>query len=116
MRVAGLGFRKGVSVESLQATLALVAPFDAVATLDSKSAEPGLQNLLKDLALPFHPVSQAALQASETSGQGLARALYGTGSVAESAALAAAGPGARLVQPKTKGPDGWAVAAIAEVP
>jgi cobalt-precorrin 5A hydrolase len=114
MRVAGLGFRKGVSAESLAAVLALVAPFDAIATLDSKAQEPGFLCLIKTLTQPFHAVSLADLQASETGGAGAARRLYGTGSVAESAALAAAGPGARLVQSKIKGPDGQAVAAIAE--
>jgi len=114
MRIAGLGFRKGVSAESLAAALALVAPFDAIATLDSKAQEPGFINLINTLPQPFHPVSQADLQAAETEGAGAARRLYGTGSVAESAALAAAGPGARLVQTKIKGPDGQAVAALAE--
>lgn len=115
MRVAGLGFRKGVSAESLGEVLSRVGPFDVIATVAAKSAEPGLQRLISDLGLPFHAVSQEDLAASETRGQGLARLFYGTGSVAESAALAAAGPGARLVTPKIKGADGMSVAAVAEV-
>ncbi len=39
---------------------------------------------------------------------------FGTGSVAEAAALAAAGPGARLVAPRVVSTDGMATAAIAE--
>lgn len=116
MRVAGLGFRKGVSMESLKAALDLVGPFDAIATIAAKAHEPGLQSLINILQLPFHAMSQEAIQTSERGGSALARLIYGTGSVAESAALAAAGPGARLVQAKRKTPDGMAVAAIAEVP
>ncbi len=39
---------------------------------------------------------------------------YNTGSLAEAAALAAAGPGARLTGPRVTSPDGMATAAIAE--
>lgn len=114
MRVAGLGFRKGVSAESLAKVLAAVGPFDALATVASKAVEPGLQRLISELGVPFHAVSQEMIQGSERAGMGLARLFYGTGSVAESAALAVAGPGARLVVTKVKGPDGMAVAAVAE--
>ena len=114
MRVAGLGFRKGTAVESLRAVLAKVGPFDAIATAATKVDDPGFASLVKELCLPLHAVSQEALAASERAGSGQAKALYGTGSVAESAALAAAGPGARLVVPRVKGPDGKAVAAVAE--
>jgi cobalt-precorrin 5A hydrolase len=114
MRIAGLGFRKGVSAESLHAALALIGPFDALATVAAKAQEPGLQRLVSDLGLPFHAVSQQELAASETRGTGLARLFYGTGSVAESAALAAAGPGSVLVTSKRKTPDGMAVVAVAE--
>ena len=114
MRIAGLGFRKGVSAESLAEALAQVAPYDAVATVAGKAMEPGLQRLISDLGLPFHAVSQEALQASERAGSALARLFYKTGSVAESSALAAAGPGARIVVARVKTPDGMAVAAVAE--
>ena len=42
------------------------------------------------------------------------KALYGTGSLAEAAALAAAGPGARLCRARVKSADGAATVAIAE--
>ncbi len=114
MRVAGLGFRKGVSAESLAQVLALVGPYEALATVDAKAQEPGLLNLLKIIQLDLHVISRDRLRAAEVAGEGPARALYGTGSVAESAALAAAGPGARLVVARVKGPDGSTVAAVAE--
>jgi cobalt-precorrin 5A hydrolase len=42
------------------------------------------------------------------------RERFGTGSVAEASALAAAGPGARLLGPRVISGDGLATAAIAE--
>ncbi|MHA6346914.1 cobalamin biosynthesis protein, partial [Roseivivax sp. CAU 1761] len=41
-------------------------------------------------------------------------ARYDTGSVAEAAALAAAGPGARLLGPRAVSPDGCATCALAQ--
>lgn len=114
MRVAGLGFRRGVSAESLAAALRLVGNCDALATAEDKAREPGLLRLANDLQLKVHPVSRSRLTAQGIEGSARVEALYGTGSVAEAAALAAAGPGARLIVSKRSGPDGMAVAAIAE--
>lgn len=114
MRIAGLGFRRGVSAESLAAALRLVGTCDALATAEDKAQEPGLLRLANDLKMKVHAVSRAMLTAQGIEGSARVEALYGTGSVAEAAALAAAGPGARLIVPKRSGPDGMAVAAIAE--
>lgn len=114
MIVAGLGFRKGVSAESLRAALALVGRPQALATAEGKEREPGLLRLAQELALPIHAVSRAALAAQGIEGSARTMALYGTGSVAEAAALAVAGPGARLIRHRRTGPDGMAVAALAE--
>ena len=116
MIVAGLGFRKGVTLESLKAALALVGRADAFATVDGKEFEPGLQALSSEFGLQVIAVSRDLLAAQNVAGTGPSRALYGTGSVAEASALAAAGPGARLLVKRTKGPDGRTVVALAEGP
>jgi len=113
MRVAGFGFRTSASLTSLQAALTLAGgPVDAVATVEGKAA--GLDDLARHLGVPLIGVSKPALAANNRPGSARVRALYGTGSVAESSALAAAGAGARLIVARTASPDGLAVAAIAE--
>lgn len=114
MKVAGLGFRRGASAESLRAALALVGKVDALATAEDKVNEPGLVRLAKELGLKVHGVSRAGLVAQGVEGSARVMAEYGTGSVAEAAALAVAGLGARLVMTRRSGPDGMAVAALAE--
>ncbi len=114
MRVAGLGFRRGASAESLSAALALVGDADALATAEDKVHEPGLVRLAKALGLKVHGVSRASLEAQGVEGSARVMAEYGTGSVAEASAMAVAGPGARLIAGRRTGPDGMAVAALAE--
>jgi cobalt-precorrin 5A hydrolase len=114
MIVAGLGFRKGVSADSLKAALALVGVPQALATAKGKEDEAGLRELSAEIGLQIIAVPRDLLAAQGVTGSGRSVALYGTGSVAEASALAAAGPGARLLQPRTKGPDGRCVVALAE--
>lgn len=114
MRIAGLGFRRGVSAESLKAALALVGVAEALATAEDKVNEPGLVRLANSLGLKVHGISRAELAAQGVEGSARVMAEFGTGSVAEAAALAAVGSGGRLVAPRRKGPDGMAVAALAE--
>lgn len=115
MRVAGFGFRTSAGLASLQAALALAGGrVDAVATVEHKAA--GLTDLARLLGVPLIAVSTADLAAQGRPGSARVRALYGTGSVAESAALAAAGAGATLVVARVTSPDGLAVAAIAQGP
>ena len=116
MIVAGLGFRKGVSTGSLKAALALVGPAEILATAEGKENEPGLRDLCAEYGLQIIAVRRDLLAAHGITGSPQSLALYGTGSVAEASALAAAGPGARLVQTRLKGPDGMAVVALAEGP
>ena len=113
MRVAGFGFRHNASLASLQAALALTGGADAIATIDTKL--PGLTALANATGLPLIPVTQAALARHSRPGSARVTALYGTGSVAESSALAAAGPGASLTQTRLTSPDRQVVIAIAEV-
>jgi cobalt-precorrin 5A hydrolase len=113
MRVAGFGFTTSASLASLQAAFTLAGgKVDAVATVEDKST--GLVPLAHALGLPLIAVTKADLAAHHRPGSKRVAALYGTGSVAESAALAAAGQGARLVVGRVTSPDGQAVAAIAE--
>ena len=111
VKVAGFGFRKGAGVDSLMAALAGVR-VDAVATVVDKVE--GLQGLGLRLDVPVIGVARGDLVARP--GSDLVRQLYGTGSVAEGSALAAAGIGAVLVGARVRSPDGMAVVAIAEGP
>ena len=114
MRVAGFGFRRGTGLSSLLAALTLAGPVEAVATVADKAD--GLRALADHLRLPLLAVSRADLVLHPRPGSSRVKALYGTGSVAESSALAAAGQGAVLVVGRTASPDSMAVVAIAEGP
>ncbi|WP_417809015.1 cobalamin biosynthesis protein [Thioclava sp.] len=90
MRVVGLGFRGTITPKALAAALEQAGAFDCVATAAQKAsalaaALPGVRVVGVDVAGVATPTqSKASLSA------------YGTGSVAEAAALIAAGAGARL--------------------
>jgi cobalt-precorrin 5A hydrolase len=94
MKVAGLGFRAGANKGELATALALAegaSPVDALATIASKLA--ALQT-----AFPQRKVIAVAVAGVDTPSQShRILAMHGTGSVAEAAALVAAGPGARLI-------------------
>ncbi len=113
MRVAGFGFRGSASLASLLDAFAQTGgAADAIATVVDKA--PGLAELTRHLGLPLIAVSRSDLGAQVRPGSDRVTGLYGTGSVAESAALAAAGQGARLVVARVVSADGMAVAALAE--
>lgn len=114
MKVAGFGFRTGASLASFQAAYAMIGPADALATAEDKAA--GLAPFAAHQGLPVIHVTRAALATHRRPGSARVTALYSTGSLAESAALAAAGPGARLMMPRVTSPDGQVVAALAESP
>ncbi|WP_423206008.1 cobalamin biosynthesis protein (plasmid) [Paracoccus yeei] len=99
MIVAGLGFRRGTTVADLRAALAGRGRLDALATVADKA--PALAELAAELGLPLVavPADLLAAQPVLTQGKASLRA-RGVGSVAEGAALAAAGPGARLLGPR----------------
>ena len=123
MRVAGLGFRRAASqaalTEVLGAALAVAgpagagdAPLDALATLPHKAQAAVVQAVALALGLPVRAVEVAG-QHTPTRSERITGA-FGTGSVAEAAALVAAGPGARLIVGRMVSADGMATAAIAE--
>ena len=116
MRVAGFGFRKGASEAALHDALMRAGGAAGVTMLATAADKAeGLSGFARSLGLPL-----VAVPLGDLPGQGVATqsprvtALYGTGSLAEAAALAAAGPGGRLIAPRAQSADGTATAAIAE--
>ncbi|OAN72904.1 precorrin methylase [Sulfitobacter sp. EhC04] len=121
MRVVGIGFRAAADLASLQDALQQVLDaaggggIDAVVTEAAKAREkvfrefaqvlglPGLGVTAQDLGQMITPTQSARIQDR-----------FGTGSLAEAAALAAAGPEARLVAQRVVSGDGMATAALAE--
>jgi cobalt-precorrin 5A hydrolase len=118
MIVAGFGFRSGVTLAALRDALARAGgPLGVthLATPDVKAER--LAPLARALAVPMIAVPAEAMRQQKTlTRSDRVRTLFGTGSVAEAAALAAAGPGARLRGPRAVSADGTATAAIAEGP
>ncbi|WP_194455224.1 cobalamin biosynthesis protein [Bradyrhizobium sp. CCBAU 53421] len=118
MKVAGLGFRSNASVASLREALdAAGGPngLAAVATVSDKADALALKVLAKELGLPIRGFPAAILAEVETTTQSeRIKARFGTGSVAEAAAIAAAGRGARLIAARAMSQDRMATAAIAE--
>jgi len=110
MRIAGIGCRSGASAKALRDALtraeARGGPACALATIDARRTE------VAALGRPIHLVAVAGITTPSQSARVLATHL--TGSVAEAAALAACGPGARIVVPRIISSCGSATAAIAE--
>ena len=87
----------------------------ALATAADKADAPALQALSRETRLPVIAVADLSGQPTATHSPRVA-ALKGTGSVAEAAALAAAGAGARLIAPRVISADRMATAALAQGP
>lgn len=122
MRVAGFGFRAAADAQALADALAAAgalapggsAGITALATAADKAAAPAFTALAARLGLPALAVPLAAIAAAPAAASPRAPARYGGRSLAEAAALAAAGPGARLVGPRATSPCRRATCAIAE--
>ena len=108
--IAGIGLRPGTGADEILACLEqAIAAADQpdrpsrFATLASRFAEPGLRAAMARLDGDLVAIPDEALAGFEagcaTRSTRIA-SLYGVGSVAEAAALAAAGPGGTLVQPR----------------
>ena len=128
MMVAGIGSRKGVSVEDVLAAietaleahgLAMTA-ISALATATLKKDEEAIPAAGRALNLPVIIVDDSALQAASPgtlSHSGLSQDLAGTPSVSEASALAVAGAGAKLLGPRTVvGPVTCAIAISGDAP
>jgi cobalt-precorrin 5A hydrolase len=117
MIVAGFGFRRAATAESLLDALDKAQGPQApalLATAEDKAAAPAFQALSARLGLPIHAVTPDALARVETpTRSATVRALRGSGSVAEAAALVAAGPGASLLGPRAVSADRMATCALA---
>lgn len=123
----GLGFRKAASAEALEElvrrALALLpaALADAPATLATiaEKDRPALHAAAARLGLPVMILPKAALRPTEdriTVTSAAALACLGIPSVAEAAALAGAGPGARLVVGRIAGPAATCAIALRDPP
>ena len=118
MKVAGLGFKSDVTLASLREALVAAggaAGLAAVATVSDKADADALKELARECGVPIKAVPADVLAGITTSTQSkLITEKFGTGSVAEAAALAAAGPRARLIATRVVSQDRTATAAIAE--
>lgn len=112
MIIAGIGSRKGVSVEDVLAAIETaveahglaMSALSALATATLKQDEEAIPAAGRALSVPVIIVDDATLQAASPgtlSKSDLSQALAGTPSVSEAAALAAAGKGAKLMGPRT---------------
>lgn len=115
MIVVGLGFRAAAETASLRAACAAVLGgrrADALATVADKADAPALRALATEMGLPVIAVARADLAGQQVATQSDRVAQrFGTGSVAEAAALAASG--GRLVGTRVVSEDGMATAALA---
>lgn len=118
MKVAGLGFKRDVTLASLrEALLAAGGPdgLAAVATVSDKADAEPLKQLARECGVPIRAIPANMLAGIDTPTQSnFIAEKFGTGSVAEAAALAAAGPRARLIATRAISQDRTATAAIAE--
>ncbi|TVR09203.1 MAG: precorrin methylase [Salinarimonadaceae bacterium] len=118
MIAAGFGFRKGASVTSLMDALSAAAggrPVSVLATAADKAQTGVFRSLAAEARLPVRGVDAGSLAAQRTRTHSQASLeARDVGSLAEAAALAAAGEGARLLAPRTISGDGMATCALAE--
>ena len=115
---AGFGFRGAATPDSLADALARAggqSSATVLATAEDKASADSIQALAQSLGLPVIAIDAGTLARQETRTRSAASlAARETGSVAEAAALAAAGPGARLIAPRVISGDGMATCALAE--
>ena len=125
--VAGLGFRAGCEAASLRSALQAaldaastahgqpitLAHLSALATAADKSHHPALLHLAAKLQVSIHPIPLPAMANQPAAPSAHVPKRYGSQSVAEAAALAAAGLGATLLGRRSLSPDRMATAALA---
>jgi cobalt-precorrin 5A hydrolase len=108
MIVAGIGCRAGASMHDIEAAISAALAqahlgaraLDVIATSSAKGGEPGITTAASARGARFVVVPQAELEAAGSrtvTWSERVLAMTGVPSVAEAAALAAAGPGARLL-------------------
>jgi cobalt-precorrin 5A hydrolase len=111
MIAAGIGCKRGAAASDIEAAIraALASArikadaLDVIATIEAKSAEAGIRAAAEKFGVTLIVVPELELAAAsgrvETHSERVA-ALAGVGSVAEAAALAAAGPASTLIVPR----------------
>jgi cobalt-precorrin 5A hydrolase len=126
--VAGIGCRKGASAAQIDAAIETaleragrpLARLDLMATSERKREEEGIAEAASTRGLRLILVAQADLEIAAARGATWSQrvlALAGVPSVAEAAALAAAGPRARLILPRiVVGPVTCALASAEDAP
>jgi cobalt-precorrin 5A hydrolase len=126
--VAGVGCRKGAAATDIEAAISAALErcgvateaLGLIATSMAKGAEAGIVTAASALGVPVVLVSQGALEdAGHRTATKSERVLLRTGvpSLAEAAALAAAGPAARLIAPRVAvGPATCALAQSTDAP
>jgi cobalt-precorrin 5A hydrolase len=117
MIVAGMGFRASADLTSLRDAFLAAggARASVIATAEDKAQAPVLQAFAKACGLGILAIPLRDLETQTTPTQSpRVSARYGTGSLAEAAALSAAGPRARLLSRRVQSADGKATAALAE--
>jgi cobalt-precorrin 5A hydrolase len=118
MIVAGFGFTSSATTDSFEQALnrtGLAERVDLLATPADKAQQPAITEFARNRSLQINPIQPSALHAAQTETQSpLSRLLRRTGSVAEAAALAAAGPGATLIVTRQISQDRMATCAIAK--
>lgn len=118
MIVAGIGFQTSATPKALQSAYDLacktagIQGVDALASISEKTCSPVLQKFSADKSLPLQSVNVTGVITPTQSAR--IQSLYGTGSVAEAAALICAGPTARLICPRITSLCGRVTIAIAE--
>jgi cobalt-precorrin 5A hydrolase len=123
--VAGIGFRRSTGADEIAALIARAlglvgaegGDLAVVATAADRAVEPAIRDAAASFGLSPCPVAAEALKARD--GQVVTRStriegLRGVGSLAEAAALAAAGPASRLALPRIA--SGGATCALAVRP
>jgi cobalt-precorrin 5A hydrolase len=108
MIVAGVGCRRGAGAPDIEAAIRAAlayagitaAELNAIATSTVKQSETGIRTAAAKLGLEVRPIADAELKsagARVATRSDRVLALTGVASLAEAAALAAAGPSARLI-------------------
>jgi cobalt-precorrin 5A hydrolase len=111
MIVAGIGCKGGASTDAVLGAISAAlnsyavnaAQLDALATSERKAAEPGIRGAAHTLALAVHALDDDALRATQhltLTHSSFSMAVAGVSSLSEAAALAASGPGSRLLGPR----------------
>lgn len=116
MVIAGFGCRAEATIESFRSALATTGMRpDALAVPGDRAGV--IAPFAEAEGLAVHPVATDLLSDIDTPTRStVSLAARGVGSVAEAVALAAAGPGARIVVPRAISSDRMATCAIAQGP